>query len=77
MMEFVLKCLQCFNSEKTYKPEEWEFIDRMLELFEILTKNPRSVPEPNRDDNSDKKLMGMNWVDELADIAKNSKSVMN
>jgi hypothetical protein len=36
----------------------------------------KSIPEPNRDDNSDKKLQALAWIDELPDITKNSQLIM-
>lgn len=52
-------------------------IDNVLDLLEVLNKNPKKFREPNRDDNSDKKLQALNWIDEIPEIIKNSKIVMN
>ena len=64
MIEFLDKTLQAATL-KTLKEEEWNLVIRVLQLFDILEKHPKEMPEPNRDETSDKKLLVMSWIDEI------------
>lgn len=76
MLGFVHKCLIAFTNEKSPKPEAWILTDRMLDLFQILNKSPSTIPEPNRDEHSDKRIVGLNWIEEIPDFTRASKGVM-